>query len=132
MTQFLGRFSEYGYALMRIVVGYNYLLHGTQKLFAFPGVDEPAVLMSLRGLAGIIEFFGGSLITVGLFGSYAAFIASGEMASAYFISHVPRGDVLFPLLNVGERAVVYCFIFLYVASRGSGLWSLDRLIWGKK
>ena len=89
----------------------------------------PAPLMSLPGLAGIIEFFGGVLISTGLFTPYVAFIASGEMAVAFFRSHFPRG--FWPIQNGGELAVFYCFFFLYLASVGAGRWSVDGLI-GKK
>jgi len=128
MERFLGRYSPYLYAVMRIVVGFLYACHGAQKLFGLfggfggqPGGTAP--LFSLMGLAGLIEFFGGVLITVGLLGGYAAFIASGEMASAYFMQHFPRS--FWPIVNNGERAVLFCFIFLYVASRGAGMWSID-------
>ena len=123
MTKFLGRYSETFYALLRIVAGYCFLLHGAQKLFgALGGQKQPIV--SLMGLAGIIEFFGGLLILLGLFASIAAFIASGQMAVAYFMVHASQGNPLFPLLNDGEPAVLYCFIFLYIAARGAGKWSV--------
>ena len=81
-------------------------------------------MLSLFGLAGIIELVGGLLITVGLMTGYAAFIASGQMAAAYFMAHFPRG--FWPIQNGGELAVLYCFVFLYIASRGVGVWSIDR------
>ena len=90
------------------------------------GVDgrgAAAPLLSQFGLAGIIELVGGLLIAVGFLAGYAAFIASGEMAAAYFIAHVPQG--FWPILNTGELAVLYCFVFLYIASRGAGVWSID-------
>jgi putative oxidoreductase len=129
MERFLGQYSDYLYALMRIMVGLLFACNGARKLFGvFGGVGdsgEPAPLFSLAGLAGIIEFFGGLLVALGLFTGYAAFIASGEMAVAYFLSHFPRG--FWPILNVGERAVFYCFVFLYIASRGTVVWGIDRL-----
>ncbi|MCI0547394.1 MAG: DoxX family protein, partial [Candidatus Rokubacteria bacterium] len=79
---------------------------------------------SLFGLAGIIELVGGLLVAVGLLAGYAAFIASGEMAGAFFTAHFPRG--FWPILNTGELAVLYCFVFLYIASRGAGVWSIDH------
>ncbi len=127
MERFLGPYSPYLYAVMRIVVGFLFACHGAQKLFGvLGGVGEPgatAPLFSLMGLAGIIEFFGGVLIMVGWLTGYAAFIASGEMAAAYFMAHSPRG--LWPIQNDGELAVLNCFVFLYIASRGAGVWSID-------
>jgi putative oxidoreductase len=95
---------------------------GGQKLFGWFG-GQPVPLSSLLGLAGIIEIVLGLLITIGLFTSYAAFIASGEMAVAYFIGHFPKS--FWPLENAGEPAVLFCFIFLYMATQGSGIWSID-------
>ena len=123
MNQSLGRYAPNLYALMRIVLGVLFACHGAQKLFGVLG-EEPVALFSLRGLAGIIEFVGGLLIAVGFLTSYAAFIASGEMAVAYFMVHAPRG--FWPIQNDGELAVMYCFIFLYIASRGAGVWSIDN------
>jgi putative oxidoreductase len=129
MERLLGPYSPYLYAVMRIVVGFLFACHGAQKLFGvFGGVGPDggtAPFFSLMGLAGLIELFGGLLIMVGLLTGYAAFIASGEMAAAYFMGHSPRG--FWPILNQGERAVLYCFIFLYMASYGSGVWSIDSL-----
>lgn len=128
MEKFLGRYSDYLYALMRIIVGLLFSCNGARKLFGvFGGVGgsgEAAPLFSQAGVAGIIEFFGGLLVALGLFTGYAAFIASGEMAVAYFQSHFPRD--FWPILNVGERAVFYCFVFLYIASRGTVVWGIDR------
>jgi putative oxidoreductase len=125
MTKLIGRYSEIFYALLRIVAGWCFLLHGSGKLFGWPGEDPPVEIASLMGLAGIIEFVGGLLILLGLFASWAAFISAGEMAVAYFTAHVGGvGDVLFPLLNRGESAVLFCFIFLYVAAKGAGKWSV--------
>lgn len=126
MENFLGRFSPYAYALLRIVAGLMFALHGSQKLFGFPG-DKPAMpLASFMGFAGIIELVAGLLIAVGLWAGYAAFIASGQMAVAYFMAHASRGAL--PILNGGELAVLYCFLFLYIATRGSGVLSLDSII----
>ena len=130
MEHFLGRYAPYLYALMRIMIGVQYACHGAQKLFGlFGGVGGPpggtVPLGSLLGVAGLIELCGGLLITVGWWAGSAAFLASGEMATAYFLQHAPRG--FWPIHNSGERAVLYCFVFLYIASRGAGCWSLDRL-----
>lgn len=119
----LSRYSPYTYALFRIVFGLLFLFHGLQK---FGLLDRPMVdLMTLRGLAGVIELVGGTLIMLGLFTRVTAFICSGEMAAAYFLSHQPEG--LWPILNRGELAALYCFAFLYVATEGPGTCSLDRL-----
>jgi putative oxidoreductase len=123
MDRLLGTYASYLYALMRIVLGVLFACHGAQKLFGVLG-GEPVALFSLRGLAGIIEFVGGLLVAVGFLTSYAAFIASGEMAVAYFMAHVPRG--FWPIQNDGELAVMYCFVFLYIASRGVGAWGIDK------
>jgi putative oxidoreductase len=123
MERVLGRFSPQLYALMRIVVGLLFACHGAQKLFGMFGMQHMP-LASQMGLAGVIEFFGGSLIAIGFLTGTAAFIASGEMAAAYFKAHYPRGAV--PIQNGGELAVLYCFVFLYVASRGAGIWGVDR------
>ena len=129
MERFLGAYSSYIYAVMRIVVGVLFACHGAQKLFGLlGGVNQrgaSAPLLSLFGLAGIIEFVGGLLIVVGFMTGYAAFIASGEMASAYFMAHLPRG--FWPIQNGGELAVLYCFIFLYLAAVGSGKLSIDSI-----
>lgn len=122
MERYLGRYSEALYCLMRFFVGLAFAQHGAQKLFgALGGTKVP--LMSLFGLAGIIEFVGGLLIAFGLFAGWAAFIASGQMAVAYFMVHAKGG--FWPIINKGELAVAYCFVFLYIASRGSGRYSLD-------
>jgi putative oxidoreductase len=115
------RFSPATYALMRIVFGFLWVFHGLQKFAAFGG--DPADPTSLRGVAGIIEVIAGALIMLGLFTRPAAFIASGQMAFAYFIAHAPRA--LWPIHNGGEPAVLFCFAFLYIAARGAGIWSLD-------
>ena len=126
---FLGRYTEPIYALMRIAFGLLFAQHGAQKLFGVLGSDGVA-LASLLGAAGVIEFFGGLLIAVGLFTPIVAFIASGEMAVAYFRAHAPQG--LWPILNRGELAALYCFAFLFMAARGAGIWSLDSLLQGRR
>jgi len=128
MDRVLGSYAGHVYALLRIVAGFLFACHGAQKLFgALGGVDGAGgapPIASLYGLAGIIEFFGGLLIGLGLFTGWAAFIASGEMAFAYFMAHAPTS--VWPVRNGGEPAVLFCFLFLYVAARGSGAFSLDR------
>jgi putative oxidoreductase len=113
-------------SLLRIVAAFLFMAHGTQKLFAWP-VDEPkdpAQLVSLMGLAGVLEVFGGALLLLGWFTRPVAFLLAGEMAVAYFLSHAPRA--FWPILNRGEVAVLYCFLFLYLAAAGPGPWSIDR------
>ncbi|HVF54877.1 MAG TPA: DoxX family protein [Pyrinomonadaceae bacterium] len=114
-------------SVLRIITGFLFMAHGGQKLFGFPAPmpGGGAPLMSLVGVAGILEFFGGLLILLGLFTRPVAFILSGLMAVAYFMGHAPGG--FWPLVNKGETAVLYCFIFLYLAAAGGGAWSLDRL-----
>jgi len=120
--------SEYSYSGMRVVSGFAFASHGVQKVFGGFGADQPAELMSLLGFAGIVELVGGTLISLGLYTTFSAFLASGQMAVAYFMAHQPQGFL--PIVNGGELAVLYCFLFLYIASRGSGAVSLDRLLRG--
>jgi putative oxidoreductase len=118
----LARLSEPIYAVFRIVFGLLFALHGAQKLLgAFGGKVAP--VGSRLWTAGVIELVGGILIAVGLLAGLAAFIASGEMAFAYFTAHAPRS--VWPILNGGELAALYCFAFLYICSRGSGPYSID-------
>jgi putative oxidoreductase len=124
MTGWLGRFEPYAYALLRIVAGLLFTFHGLQKLFGMYG-GNAVELMTIPGLAGLIETVGGALIMIGIFASPAAFIASGEMAYAYFVMHQPKGT--WPIQNGGELAALYAFIFLYISTRGSGIWSVDWL-----
>ena len=116
-------------SVLRIVAAFLFIAHGTQKLFAWP-VSEPETvvpLVSLAGLAGLLETFGGLLLLVGLFTRPVAFVLAGEMAVAYFKAHAPRD--FWPILNQGELAVLYCFLFLYFAAAGPGPWSIDALRW---
>jgi putative oxidoreductase len=127
---FLGRFEPQLYALMRIIAGFLFLWHGTQKLLGFPpsqGGGGSQGLSPLMAVAGVIELIGGLMILLGLFAGIVAFIASGMMAVAYFMSHHSMQSFL-PIQNRGELAVLYCFVFLYIAARGSGIWSLDSLM----
>jgi putative oxidoreductase len=118
--------SPYLLSVLRIVLGLLYMQHGLSKLFAFPSPPPPNFqLLSLLGLAGILETFGGLLMVIGLFTTPVAFILSGEMAFAYFMSHFPRA--WFPNLNGGNLAVLYCFVYLYLAAAGGGPWSVDAM-----
>jgi putative oxidoreductase len=135
------RYASVTYALFRIVFGYVFFIFGLQKMFGVFGGDQ-AQLMSLQGAAGVIETVGGLLVMIGLFTKLAAFISSGEMAVAYFYVHVmqlgapPMGPgmplgLLVPQTNRGVDAMLFCFAFLYIATRGSGIWSVDQAI-GRK
>ncbi|HEV7914123.1 MAG TPA: DoxX family protein [Albitalea sp.] len=114
-------------AVLRIVSAYMFLLHGSAKLLGVPHVAmfDNLQLMSMYGFAGILELVGGILLLIGLFTRPVAFVLSGEMAAAYFIGHASRGTPLIPMLNEGEAAVLYCFVFLYLAAAGPGAWSVD-------
>jgi putative oxidoreductase len=121
----LSRLIEPTYATLRIVAGFLFAFHGAQKLFGmFDGDARP--LASLMGLAGIVEFAGGVLVMIGLLSGVVAFIASGQMAFAYFLSHAPRGG--WPIQNEGELAALFCFVFLFIAARGAGIWSVDAAL----
>jgi putative oxidoreductase len=127
----LGRYSEYVYAIFRVVFGLLLLLHGTQKFFDFPPAKQP--MGSLGGMmlaAAIIELVCGLLVLIGFFSSIAAFIAAGEMAVAYFMVHQPMAPL--PIQNGGEPAAAYCFVFLYIAARGSGILSVDSMMKGSR
>jgi putative oxidoreductase len=124
----LSRWQPVMLSLLRIVAAFSFVTHGSQKLFAFPvtGPQPTAHFFTLFWLAGVIEFFGGMLMLLGLFARPAAFIMAGEMAVAYFKQHAPGG--FWPILNKGELATVYCFIWLYVMVAGPGAWSVDALL----
>ena len=125
MDRWLGRHAERIYAILRVITGILFACHGAQKLFgALGGTAMTSNPMMLVG--GIIEFGGGLLIAIGLFTSWAAFLASGEMAVAYFMVHA-KGS-FWPIINQGELAVAYCFLFLYIAARGSGPYSVDAMM----
>jgi putative oxidoreductase len=111
-------------AILRIVAGLLLIEHATMKFFHFPAPLMPGPLPPLLVAAGAIELVAGALITLGLFTRLAAFVASGELAVAYFIGHFPKG--FWPAINGGEAAILFCFIFLYLAAAGPGAWSIDR------
>jgi putative oxidoreductase len=120
----LSKWQSQAYALLRIVSGFLFTAHGVQKLFGALGGNQ-AELISMIGLAGLLEFVGGLLIMTGLYTGYAAFICSGLMAVAYFMAHAPQG--FWPIMNKGELAALYSFLFLYIATRGSGIWSIEAI-----
>jgi len=115
--------EEQAYALLRIVTGFLFIWHGTQKLFNFPA-EFPYPLNPLMYSAGAIEMIGGVLVMIGLFTRPTAFICSGTMAAAYWMAHGMNS--LFPIINRGELAALFCFAFLYIAVRGAGIWSVDK------
>jgi putative oxidoreductase len=123
----LSRYSGTVYCIMRIVVGLLFACHGGQKILGFPPVQKAMQLDTLGMVGGYIELIGGFCIALGLFTQIAAFLACGMMAVAYFKVHMPGG--FFPIINRGEPAVVYCFVFLYIFFHGGGWLSLDSLIW---
>jgi putative oxidoreductase len=120
--KFLDRFGGQAYALLRIVAGLLFLAHGVQKFFNFP-VAFPMPLNPMLHAAGIIELVAGALIVIGLFTRPAAFIASGMSAVGYWVAHGNQSP--YPIVNGGETIALYCFIFLFIATRGAGIWSID-------
>jgi putative oxidoreductase len=132
MGTFLNRWTMPLLSVLRFVAGFLFIAHGTQKLFGIPvGMPGgPVPLQSLMGAAGAIEIVGGVLLLVGLLTRPAAFVLSGEMAVAYFMKHSPQS--VWPIVNQGELAVLYCFLFLYFAAAGAGPWSLDALLFHRR
>jgi putative oxidoreductase len=126
----LNRLAPYVLSLVRIMAGLLFLEHGMSKLFGWPQPLPPPPMFTLIWFAGSIETIGGILVTLGLFTRLAAFIMSGEMAFAYFMAHAPKAH--FPILNGGEAAILFCFVFLYLACAGAGPLSLDALVWRKR
>lgn len=127
---FFQKWQPQALAALRIVTAYLLIPHGTAKLFGMPHVAmfDGLQLMSLPGLAGILEVVGGALILIGLFTRPVAFVLCGFMAVAYFMAHASQGNVLLPMLNGGELAVLYCFVFLYLVFAGAGAWSVDAIL----
>jgi len=121
----LSKYENQIYAILRIIIGFLFLWHGSQKLFNFPasGMEMPLFIV---WIAGPIEFFGGLLIMFGLLTRWAAFIASGEMAFAYWSVH--GLSAILPIVNHGEAALIYCFIFLFISAKGPGIFSIDYYI----
>lgn len=129
----LAKWAPIVLSLLRIVAALLFIEHGTQKFFDFPASGRPAAPGGMPPefmVAGLIEIIGGVLLLLGLFARFAAFIMAGEMAVAYWTMHVPHGG-LFPLVNFGESAILFCFVFLYIVFAGPGPWSLDA-VRGKK
>jgi len=118
-----GRYGPQALSLLRIVAAVLFLMHGTGKLVGFPPIGMNPPPMSLYWIAGLIEVVGALLLIAGLFSRFAAFILSGEMAVAYWMVHAPQST--FPIINHGESAILFCFVFLLIAAAGPGPWSLD-------
>jgi len=127
LDKLLASRDSQAYALLRIVAGFLFVFHGSQKLFNFP-LEFPYPMSPLMQAAGLIEVIGGTMIMLGLFSRPIAFLCSGTMAVAYWMAHGLRD--IFPILNGGELSALYCFIFLFIACKGSGIWSVDQIISG--
>lgn len=123
---FLAKWQPQLLSVLRIVAGLLYLEHGTAKILHFPHVAmfDAAKIVSMTGFTGTLELIGGALVTIGLFTRYAAFILSGEMAVGYWLVHARAS--LFPIQNMGDSAILFCFVFLYLAAAGPGPWSIER------
>ena len=132
LDSLLGRWNDEILSVVRIVSAYIFMLHGTQKMFSFPSEPfrEYALMTLSPGLAGLLEVFGGALLLVGLFTRPVAFVLSGLMAFAYWMSHAFRegGSWIFPITNGGDSSILYCFLFLYIATVGGGAWALDNVL----
>lgn len=127
MISAIGDWTPRLLSALRIVSAFLFVEHGLQKWLAFPVPRaSPTILWSLSGVAGVFELVGGTLLLLGLFTRPVAFVLSGLMAFAYFIAHAPRG--FWPIVNGGELAALYCFVFLYLSAAGGGLWSIDRWV----
>ena len=126
-TRNLSDYTPQAFAALRIMTALLFMEHGTQKLFGFPASENPGTveLVSLMGLAGVLEVFGGLLILIGFFTRPVAFVLSGFMATAYFMAHAPQN--FFPVNNGGDAAILYCFVVLYLVFAGAGAWSLDSM-----
>jgi putative oxidoreductase len=131
VDSFIYRYSDEALSLLRVVAGLLFVLHGTSKLFMFPPfpMGHPTIF-TLLWIAGVLELIGGSLLIVGLFSRPVAFLLSGEMAYAYWAVHAPQSP--FPSVNHGEAAILFCFIFLFIAAAGPGRWSLDVKLRGAR
>ena len=131
VDSFIYRYSDEVLSILRIVTALLFMLHGTSKLLGFPPFPgEQPPIFSLLWVGGAMEMIGGFLLIIGLFSRLAAFLLSGEMAVAYWMFHAPQSP--FPLVNQGEAAILYCFIFLFIAAAGPGVWSVDAKFRGQR
>jgi len=131
MKRLLSTWSPRILSVMRIVTGFLFMQHGGQKLLGFPAPARSEFdFFSMSGVAGSLELFGGMLIIIGLFTRSVSFVLSGLMAFAYFIAHAPQS--FWPILNGGELAAMYCFVFLYLSIAGAGEWSIDQIRAGRR
>lgn len=128
MTFITERYQHQLYAVLRMVTGFLFVWHGTNKLFGYPKPYTHEIPAHIMYIAGPIEFIGGILVAIGLFTRCSAFLSSGLMAFAYWMAHAPK-DIM-PVLNNGDLAILYCFVFLYISAKGAGMWSVDA--WRKK
>jgi putative oxidoreductase len=126
MEEFCARWHSQFLSVLRIMAGLLFLEHGASKFLGFPHVDKVPDALSMSGVGGMLELVGGALITLGLFTRPVAFLLAGEMAVAYFYAHAPRA--FFPLLNGGDAAILFCFVFLYLFFAGPGPWSIDAMM----
>ena len=126
-TATLDRLAPYALSILRIMAALLFLQHGLSKYFGFPQAMDPFPVFSMVWFAALIELVGGILVALGLFTRIAAFIMSGQMAVGYFLFHAPQS--FFPIMNRGDAAVLYCFVFLYLVFSGAGPLSLDALFW---
>ena len=126
--RFLDTWTPRALAVMRMVTAYLFLQHGTAKLLHIPQVAmfDALPVLSFIGFAGMLELVGGILLLIGLFTRPVAFILSGQMAVAYFIGHAPQGSFFAPMINQGELAIMFCFVFLFLSLAGPGAWSIDK------
>ncbi|WEK49709.1 MAG: DoxX family protein [Candidatus Kaistia colombiensis] len=125
LVEKISKFQPYTLGLLRIVSSLIFMAHGTQKILGFPASDKAPAMFSLPWTAGMLELIGGFLLLIGLFWRPVAFVLSGLMAFAYWLAHAPRS--VYPVLNGGDAAILYCFIFLYLVFAGPGRWSVDAL-----
>lgn len=125
MAKFMAPLDQYTYAALRFVTGLLFLFHGSQKLLNWPVEAMAGMPPFITYIAGPIELLGGILVMIGLLTRWAAFVCSGLMAAAYWMAHGPKA--LFPMINGGELAIIFCFVFLYISARGPGIWSVDAM-----
>ena len=126
MEEFCAKWQPQFLRVLRIMAGLLFLEHGTSKYLGFPHVDKVPEALSMSGVGGMLELVGGALIALGLFTRPVAFLLAGEMAIAYFYAHAPRA--FFPVLNAGDAAILFCFVFLYLFFAGPGPWSIDAMM----